>query len=168
MDRYSRPRSTSPVIIVIRRSIRSATAPASGPNSSAGSSVTSQTPLTAEALAAVPPEGLDRQHPPPAGARQPTGAIPRTPAVGAALIWCGAEVHGVSVSAPAGRIDELVLDRDCRLSRKVQPAARCLTISLRPNERRFPSSAGCLPSGGGGPTAARPAARRAARPPAAR
>ena len=55
MDTNSRPRMTSPTIIVIRRSSRSATAPASGPNSSAGSSVTSHTPLTAEPLAARPP-----------------------------------------------------------------------------------------------------------------
>ena len=55
MDRNSRPRITSPTIIVIRRSSRSATAPASGPNSSAGSSVTSHTPPTAEPLAARPP-----------------------------------------------------------------------------------------------------------------
>ena len=55
MDRNSRPRITSPTIITIRRSSRSATAPASGPNSSAGSSVASHTPLTAEPLAARPP-----------------------------------------------------------------------------------------------------------------
>ena len=59
MDRNSRPRTTSPTIITIRRSSRSATAPASGPNSSAGSSVTSHTPPTAEPLAATPPEASD-------------------------------------------------------------------------------------------------------------
>ena len=47
------------MIIVIRRSSRSATAPASGPNSSAGSSVASHTPLTAEPLAAGPPDVSD-------------------------------------------------------------------------------------------------------------
>ena len=56
MDRNSRPRITSPTIIVIRRSSRSASAPASGPNSTAGSSVASHTPPTAEPLAARPPE----------------------------------------------------------------------------------------------------------------
>src|SRR5215467_449014 len=56
MDRNSRPRIRSPTIIVVRRSNRSATAPASGPNSSAGSSVASQTPPTAELLATAPPE----------------------------------------------------------------------------------------------------------------
>ena len=59
MDRKSRPRTTSPMIITIRRSSRSATAPASGPNSSAGSSVTSHTALTAEPLAAGPPDVSD-------------------------------------------------------------------------------------------------------------
>jgi hypothetical protein len=59
MDTNSRPRITSPTIIVIRRSRRSATAPASGPNRSAGSSVASQTPLTAEPLAARPPEASE-------------------------------------------------------------------------------------------------------------
>ena len=56
IDRNSRPRITSPTIIVVRRSIRSASAPASGPSSSAGSSVASQTPPTAEPLATAPPE----------------------------------------------------------------------------------------------------------------
>jgi hypothetical protein len=46
---------TSPMTIVIRRSRRSASAPASGPNSSAGSSVASHTPPTAELLATAPP-----------------------------------------------------------------------------------------------------------------
>ena len=55
MDRNSRPRITSPTIIVIRRSQRSASAPASGPTSSAGSSVASHTPPTAELLATAPP-----------------------------------------------------------------------------------------------------------------
>ena len=50
---------TSPTIIVIRRSSRSASAPASGPNSSAGSSVASHTPTTAEPLAAAPPEASE-------------------------------------------------------------------------------------------------------------
>src|SRR5450755_4983664 len=59
MDRNSRPRTTSPTIITIRRSSRSATAPASGPNSSAGSSVASHTALTAEPLAAGPPDVSD-------------------------------------------------------------------------------------------------------------
>ena len=59
MERNSRPRITSPTIIVIRRSSRSASAPASGPNSSAGSSVASHTPLTAEPLAARPPVASD-------------------------------------------------------------------------------------------------------------
>ena len=59
MDRNSRPRITSPTIITIRRSSRSATAPASGPNSSAGSRVTSHTALTAEPLAARPPEASE-------------------------------------------------------------------------------------------------------------
>ena len=49
----------SPTIIVIRRSQRSASAPASGPNSSAGSSVASHTPTTAEPLAAAPPEASE-------------------------------------------------------------------------------------------------------------
>ena len=51
MERNSTPRTTSPTIMVIRRSSRSATAPATGPRSSAGSSVTSHTPPTAELLA---------------------------------------------------------------------------------------------------------------------
>ena len=50
MDRYSTARTTSPTIMVIRRSNRSATAPASGPRISAGSSEVSQTPPTARAL----------------------------------------------------------------------------------------------------------------------
>ena len=48
MERNSTPRTTSPTIMVIRRSSRSATAPATGPSSSAGSSATSHTPPTAE------------------------------------------------------------------------------------------------------------------------
>ena len=55
MDTNSRPRITSPTIIIVRRSIRSASAPASGPNSSAGSSVASHTPPTAEPFATAPP-----------------------------------------------------------------------------------------------------------------
>ena len=51
IEMNSRPRTTSPTIIVIRRSSRSASAPATGPSSSAGSSVTSQTPPTDELLA---------------------------------------------------------------------------------------------------------------------
>src|SRR5258708_2837326 len=47
MDRYSKARTTSPTIMVMRRSKRSATAPASGPRISAGSSETSQTPRPA-------------------------------------------------------------------------------------------------------------------------
>src|SRR5712691_1211988 len=54
MEAYSPPRSTSPMIMFIRRSSRSATAPASGPSSRAGSSDVSQTPPTAEAWAATP------------------------------------------------------------------------------------------------------------------
>ncbi len=54
MDRYSTARSTSPTIMLIRRSNRSATAPASGPSSSAGSSEASQTPLTAVTCAVAP------------------------------------------------------------------------------------------------------------------
>src|ERR1700733_11659482 len=45
IEMNSRPRTTSPTIIVVRRSNRSASAPATGPSSSAGSSVTTQTPL---------------------------------------------------------------------------------------------------------------------------
>ena len=52
------PRTTSPVIIVIRRFSRSAIAPATGPSSSAGSSVAIQTPLTAALCAAVAPTAL--------------------------------------------------------------------------------------------------------------
>src|SRR5258708_40243093 len=48
------PRIRSPLIIVLRRLNRSASAPATGPSSSAGSSVTRNTPPTAE-LAATPP-----------------------------------------------------------------------------------------------------------------
>src|SRR5260370_42512825 len=43
------------MIIVIRRSNRSASAPATGPSGSAGSSVTRNTPPTAELLATPPP-----------------------------------------------------------------------------------------------------------------
>src|SRR6185437_9643261 len=59
MDTNSRPRITSPTIIMVRRSIRSASAPASGPNSNAGSSVASHTPPTAEPFATAPPEASD-------------------------------------------------------------------------------------------------------------
>src|SRR3984957_8032240 len=45
IEMNSRPRMTSPTTIVTRRSKRSASAPAIGPSSSAGSSVTTQTPL---------------------------------------------------------------------------------------------------------------------------
>src|ERR1700733_3119701 len=55
IEMNSRPRITSPTIIVVRRSKRSASAPATGPSSSAGSSVTTQTPLTAVACARLPP-----------------------------------------------------------------------------------------------------------------
>src|ERR1700761_4637043 len=51
----SSPRITSPAIIVTRRSKRSASAPATGPRSSAGSSVTTQTPLIDVVLASVLP-----------------------------------------------------------------------------------------------------------------
>ena len=59
MDTNSRPRITSPTIIMVRRSIRSASAPASGPNSNAGSSVASHTPPTAEPFATAPPEASE-------------------------------------------------------------------------------------------------------------
>src|SRR3984885_6369485 len=55
METNSSPRITSPTIIVIRRSSRSASAPASGPSSSAGSSVTTQTPLIDEVFARLLP-----------------------------------------------------------------------------------------------------------------
>src|SRR5580698_4062814 len=55
MEMNSRPRITSPTIIVIRRSSRSASAPATGPSSSAGSSVTTQTPLIAVVFARLLP-----------------------------------------------------------------------------------------------------------------
>src|SRR6266568_2063809 len=55
MERYRAARAMSKVIMVRRRSSRSATAPASGPSSSAGSSDESQTPPTAAPSAAVPP-----------------------------------------------------------------------------------------------------------------
>src|SRR6202034_291500 len=55
MEMNSRPRITSPTIIVIRRSSRSASAPAIGPSSSAGSSVTTQTPLIDAVLARLLP-----------------------------------------------------------------------------------------------------------------
>src|ERR1017187_9759117 len=54
MDRKSNPRTTSPMIIFKRRSIRSAAAPASGPRTSAGSSEDSQTPPTAAPCAESP------------------------------------------------------------------------------------------------------------------
>src|ERR1017187_7425860 len=59
VERNSRPRTTSPTIIIIRRSSRSVRDPASGPNSSAGSSVTTHTPPTAEVLATTPPDVSD-------------------------------------------------------------------------------------------------------------
>src|SRR5580692_12309604 len=55
MEMNSRPRITSPTIIVIRRSNRSASAPAIGPSSSAGSSVTTHTPLIDEVFARLLP-----------------------------------------------------------------------------------------------------------------
>src|ERR1700722_17378493 len=55
IEMNSRPRTTSPTIIVVRRSNRSASAPAIGPSSSAGSSVTTQTPLIDAVLASVLP-----------------------------------------------------------------------------------------------------------------
>src|ERR1700733_5595373 len=55
METKSRPRITSPTIIVIRRSSRSASAPAIGPRSSAGSSVTTQTPPLAKVFARLLP-----------------------------------------------------------------------------------------------------------------
>src|SRR5580693_5417120 len=55
IEMNSRPRTTSPTIIVVRRSNRSASAPAIGPSSSAGSSVTTQTPLIEAVLASVLP-----------------------------------------------------------------------------------------------------------------
>src|SRR6516164_4779590 len=54
MDAYSAARSTSLMIMFIRRSSRSAAAPASGPSSRAGNSDDSQTAPTAEAWAATP------------------------------------------------------------------------------------------------------------------
>ena len=51
IDRYSTALNTSPTTRLIRRSKRSATAPASGPNSRYGSSEVIQTPLTAIAPA---------------------------------------------------------------------------------------------------------------------
>jgi hypothetical protein len=47
MDRNSRKRSRSQTTIVVRRSHRSAKAPASGPNSTAGSSRNTSTPPVA-------------------------------------------------------------------------------------------------------------------------
>src|ERR1700761_7090021 len=55
MEMNSRPRMMSPTIIVTRRSSRSASAPASGPSSSAGSRVTTQTPLIDEVFARLLP-----------------------------------------------------------------------------------------------------------------
>src|ERR1700685_3857733 len=55
IEMNSRPRTTSPTIIVVRRSNRSASAPATGPSSSAGSSVTTQTPLIDAVLARLLP-----------------------------------------------------------------------------------------------------------------
>src|ERR1700722_16035930 len=55
MEANSRPRITSPTIIVVRRSNRSASAPAIGPSSSAGSSETTMTPLIDEVFARVLP-----------------------------------------------------------------------------------------------------------------
>src|ERR1700733_2641520 len=55
IEMNSRPRTTSPTIIVVRRSNRSASAPATGPSSSAGSIVTTRTPLIDEVFASVLP-----------------------------------------------------------------------------------------------------------------
>ena len=55
IEMNSRPRTTSPTTIVTRRSNRSASAPAIGPSSSAGSSVTTQTPLIDEVFARLLP-----------------------------------------------------------------------------------------------------------------
>ena len=55
IEMNSRPRMTSPTTIVTRRSKRSASAPAIGPSSSAGSSVTTQTPLIDEVFARLLP-----------------------------------------------------------------------------------------------------------------
>src|ERR1700722_17491998 len=55
IEMKSRPRTTSPTTIVTRRSNRSASAPAIGPSSSAGSRVTTQTPLIDEVLARLLP-----------------------------------------------------------------------------------------------------------------
>src|SRR5580698_8711514 len=55
METNSRPRITSPTIIVVRRSNRSASAPAIGPSSSAGSRETTMTPLIDEVFARVLP-----------------------------------------------------------------------------------------------------------------
>src|ERR1700761_3602465 len=55
IEMNSRPRITSPTTMVTRRSSRSASAPAIGPSSSAGSSVTTQTPLIDDVLARLLP-----------------------------------------------------------------------------------------------------------------
>ena len=55
MEMNSRPRITSPTTIVIRRWNQSASAPATGPRSSAGSSVTTQTPPLARVFARLLP-----------------------------------------------------------------------------------------------------------------
>ena len=60
METYSTARMTSPRIMFVRRSNLSATAPASGPRTSAGSSEVSQTPLTATAPPLDPPRELAR------------------------------------------------------------------------------------------------------------
>ena len=54
MVRYSTARTTSPTIMFIRRSNRSATAPASGPSTSAGNSEMSHTPPTAKPCSVAP------------------------------------------------------------------------------------------------------------------
>src|SRR6201996_1976787 len=55
IEMNSRPRITSPTTMVTRRSSRSASAPAIGPSSSAGSSVTTHTPLIDDVLARLLP-----------------------------------------------------------------------------------------------------------------
>src|SRR5215469_13968328 len=55
IETNSRPRMMSPTTMVTRRSNRSASAPATGPSSSAGSRVTTQTPLIDEVFARLLP-----------------------------------------------------------------------------------------------------------------
>ena len=98
MVRYSTARTTSPMIMFIRRSNRSATAPASGPRISAGSSDVSQTPPTARTVLRARPgqRGRERrerhqaQPIPQAGQRRRDPQPPERP-------------DGQHAAAPAGR-----------------------------------------------------------------